>query len=249
MRDVRQRAIESIALRIDTADYTEALKRAKLAGEVGARLLYVGMGLLNEYSPETCGEIVSRSGADWIADLKLHDEPDVVVTVVDGFRDAGHVPVGLTIHAAAGFEAMSRAQQHAQENHIDMLAVLMLSSVAKGQSVTTYHTSALEKSLEFAYSAAQAGLGSVVVHSKEVLQEIRTDNEIKHLSRVVPAVRLTSVDITEASSSSLPTPTEAIHSGANLIVASPWDIDAENPAGAYEQLLTEVEEAYRTMAS
>jgi orotidine-5'-phosphate decarboxylase len=254
-------ARERIILSIDTSGREDAERLAAVAQQAGARLVKMGLELSSATSWSYCSELAERHGLGWVADAKLDDIPHTVAG--KGTQDSGgtvkniaglaHPPFGITIHTTAGLEAMRKAQQVAGD--VKMLGVTVLTSISDEECYAMYgpvfdpeqppsahRMSAFRRAtvMRLARSAARAGLAGFVSSPLEVSM-IKSDPETQGLFAMIPGTRSEGVD--HGDQSRVATPGEAIEDGADLLVIGRQITQAENPAAAYQALVTEIEAA------
>lgn len=176
-------------------------------------------------------------------DLKFHDIPN---TMAGACRAAAAYGVDLlTVHAAAGREALQAAQQAAQAGADDaaqpppsLIAITVLTSLT-ARSIAFELKIPLELSdyaLQMALLAQEAGLAGAVCSPQEVAQLRQTCGDDFLL--VCPGVRPTWAEAGDQRRST--TPSAAIQAGASyLVIGRPITADP-NPAAAFDRICDEL---------
>ncbi|HEV7453748.1 MAG TPA: orotidine-5'-phosphate decarboxylase [Candidatus Saccharimonadales bacterium] len=252
-------ARERIILSIDTSRRQDAERLAAVAQAAGARFVKMGLELSSAESWLYCSRLAHRHRLDWVADAKLDDISHTVAG--KGTKDNGgtvrniaglaYPPFGITIHTSVGLEAMRKAQQVAGD--IKMLGVTVLTSISDEECHAMYgpefdpaQPPSAEVMAAFrratvmrrARSAAKAGLAGFVSSPLEVGM-IKSDSETQELFAMIPGTRSAGVD--RGDQNRVATPGEAIQDGADLLVVGRQITQAEDPAAAYQALVTEIE--------
>lgn len=231
-------AQERIILAIDTSRQQAAERLATIAHEAGARYVKLGLELSSATSWHYCAELAASHDLDWIADAKLDDIPNTVVSTVRNIKNLDHPPFGITLHTTTGVETMYAAKEEAET--IKMFGVTVLTSISETVAENLYHVSLRRKVMELARDAATAGISGVVSSPLEVGM-IKRDLRTRKLLTMIPGTR--SETIERADQARVGTPAVAIRDGADLLVIGRQITQAEDPAQAYEMLVAEVEGA------
>ncbi|MCT0200673.1 orotidine-5'-phosphate decarboxylase [Synechococcus sp. CS-1325] len=230
-----------IILALDRPDAAAALE---LAGRIpGLRRVKVGLELFTAAGPAVVSALRER-GLGVFLDLKFHDIP---ATMAGAVRSAARLGAELiTVHAAAGHQALVAAQAAALEGAAaagvappTLLAVTVLTSwdpacFAAELAITEPLPSHV---LRLAGLAAAAGIGGAVCSPLEVaaLRAIHREP----FTLVTPGIR-------PAGSGSgdqvrVLTPAEAIAAGASFLVIGRPISAAEDPAAAFEACCAELQ--------
>ncbi len=231
-------ARERIILAIDASRAEDAERLAQIAEEAGARFVKLGLELQTATSWDYCADLAGRHGLDWVADAKLDDIPTTVAGAVKNIAAKSHAPFGITIHTKAGIDAMRVSQEEAGD--ILMLGVTELTSIPAEETEARYGLTRPELVTRLARDAAVAGLKGVVASPKEV-GGIKSDEVTSNLFAMIPGTRSAGADSHDQSN--VRTPTAAIRDGADLLVIGRQIAKAEDPAQAYEDLVSELEAA------
>ena len=231
-------ARERIILAIDTSREADAERLVRVAKDAGARFVKLGLELSSATSWQYCSELAGKNGLDWVADAKLDDIPNTVVGAVKNIKSLQHRPFGITMHTTSGKEAMRTAQEEAED--IKMLGVTILTSLTEEEALELYGVPTRQKVLELARNAASVGLKGVVSSPLEV-GLIKHSPETQDLFAMIPGTRSASADVQDQAR--VGTPAAAIADGADLLVIGRQITHAQDPAQAYEALVTEIEGA------
>ncbi len=231
-------AAQRIVLAIDTSDKAEADDLAELARSVGARFIKIGLQLSSATSWQWCSELAKKHGLDWIADAKLNDIPSTVESAVANLVALQHRPFAITMHATAGSEAMTRAQNKAGD--VKVLGVTVLTSLSDQECLDIYGGDVKIKVMKLALSAAEAGLAGIVASPQEVGM-IKQNSTTKHMLSMIPSAR--SKDVQHADQTRVATPAESIRAGADLLVIGREITKSGNPAAAYAKVVKDIQAA------
>ncbi len=231
-------AAQRIVMSIDASDEAEAHKLAQIAKDSDAGYIKMGLELSSATSWRWCSQLAEEFDLEWIADAKLSDIPNTVAATVRNFKKLDLPPFGITVHIAGGSEAIRLAQEIAGTTKI--LGVTILTSLSDEETKKIYGVAAAQKVLDLAKMAAEAGLAGIVCSAQEI-RAIRDDNDTKDLFLMVPGTR--SLGTAHGDQARVTTPTEAIKAGADLLVIGRQVTQSDNPAQAFNNLLTEIEGA------
>ena len=201
-----------------------------LLEKTGEQLEWVKMGLqmFNKYGPPYV-QAVANPGKKIFLDLKL---PDIPNTVAKAVQSVGELPIQmLTIHTCGGEEMMERALK-AQEQvspQLQLLGMTVLTSMdAAGLRLQGINQSPVDRVMELASQAKQAGMSGLVCSTLEVESLKRTfGNQFKF---VTPGVRLEGSD--SGDQKRVMTPSKAAMAGSDYIVVGRPIYQAEDPTAA-----------------
>ncbi len=198
--------------------------------------LKVGLELFVKEGPSFLKEIRSN-GFPLFLDLKFHDIP---FTVAGAVKSAClFEPELINIHASGGFEMMSAAAD-AVIGNTKVLAVTVLTSLSSGDlEFLGFEGQPGELVSRMALAAKEAGIHGVVCSPLEAAL-VREAAGPEFLI-VTPGVRPAGASINDQKR--IATPFDAISAGAtSLVVGRPVTL-ADNPRGAAESILDEIEQA------
>jgi orotidine-5'-phosphate decarboxylase len=195
----------------------------------------VGSILFTRFGPEAL-RVVKGRGRRVFLDLKFHDIPN---TVRGAVRAACAWGVDmLTVHASGGGSMMAAALEGAEPGSAasggprpKIIGVTVLTSLARED--------ALERVLELADEAAQAGIDGVVCSPREV-KHVKQATEGRLLT-VVPGVRLPEQQRDDQAR--VGTPGQAARDGADYIVVGRSVFGADDPQAALSRIFEEVSNA------
>ena len=230
---------ERIILAIDTSDEAEAEYLVDVAAAAGAKYVKFGSELAIATSWRYCSKLAGRRDLLWVADAKLDDISNTMAGAVRNFCRMDNPPTGITIHTTAGLEAMKRAQAELDEA-TGLLGVTVLTSLSAEEVWRIFHATVEDEVLELARMAVEASLWGVVASPQEV-GLIKANPETKDLVTMIPGTR--SVGAASQDQARTTTPGQAIGQGADLLVIGRQVTRAEDPAAAYEALVTEMTQA------
>jgi orotidine-5'-phosphate decarboxylase len=220
-----------VVIALDTDDIDEAKRVIELTRErVG--IYKVGSILFTRFGPEAVRVVKDREREVFL-DLKFHDIPNTVRGAVKAASAWGVYM--LTVHASGGGPMMAAALEGAEQGSAAsggakprIIGVTVLTSLA-GED-------ALERVLELADSAAQAGIDGIVCSPREV-KHVKQATEGR-LMAVVPGVRLPEQQ--KDDQARVGTPGQAARDGADYIVVGRSVFGADDPQAALSRIFEEV---------
>ena len=221
-----------LALALDVSDLSSA-KRLITQTRDSIGTFKVGLELFTAVGPVAVS-LVHEAGARCFLDLKLHDIPATMARAVKQISKLG--VNYLTVHAAAGTEAL-QASQKAAGSSVQLLAVTLLTSLneRKLQELEFVGTPA-EITKHLAQVAWNVGVRGFVASPNEC-KELK-----EHLGSkafvATPGIRPSGSDPTDQKR--IATPSTAIANGSDLLVVGRPIRDADNPAHAAEKIASEV---------
>src|SRR3989338_909748 len=224
-----------IILATDTANAAEAEKLAELAKSAGAIYIKFGLQLATAKSWQWCAKLAKKHQLDWVADAKLDDIPNTTSASVASLVKLTHSPYAITIHTTAGHQAMLGAQ--AKAGQVKIFGVTVLTSLSDEECQRIYGSTAKEKVLELAQSAATAGLAGIVASPQEVSM-IKQNEKTKNLLTMIPGARSTRVQTVDQAR--VATPAETIAAGADLLVIGREITQASDPATAFAKIIDDI---------
>lgn len=220
-------------------DAHEALSIAR-ALQGRARWLKVGMTLFNAEGPPIVAQL-REMGFEIFLDLKLHDIPHQVEGAA---RAISRLGVGMfTVHASGGRAMMEAAVRGAcagsDECGLDTPAVLAVTVLTSMDDVTLaetgVHARPRDQVARLAALAVLAGVEGIVCSPHEA-GDVRAIAGPERLI-VTPGVRLAGSDLGDQSR--VATPGEALRAGATHIVIGRPITGVEQPAAAFEAIISE----------
>jgi orotidine-5'-phosphate decarboxylase len=221
-----------LILALDVPRETEALRLVDQLPEL--RWVKVGPILMTREGPELIRTLVGR-GLQVFLDLKWHDIPTTVAGAVTAARETGVAMA--TVHTLGG-RVMLEAAAVAAGPDLALVGVTVLTSHDSASYAAATGRSEVDLLREVERQggiAAQAGLRGVVCSPQEVsLLRRRLGPE---LYIVVPGIRRRSDpsgDQVRVSSAE-----DAVRSGATHLVVGRPVLQAQNPAGAFEEFMRE----------
>jgi orotidine-5'-phosphate decarboxylase len=226
------RARARLVLALDVPSLSDAAPLLALGEEVG--VFKVGLELFVASGPPAV-EAVHRAGAACFLDLKLHDIP---ATVAHAVRSAcGLGARYLTVHASAGPAALDAAAEAAEGSDTTLLAVTALTSLdGAALSAIGMASEPAEVVRRLAQLAREHGIQGFVCSPREVamVRELAGPDAIL----VTPGVR--PLGSAAGDQRRVASPTEAIASGADLLVVGRPIRDADDPRAAARALVREI---------
>ena len=208
------------------------------------RFWKVGLELFVSAGPQILQALRARNKKIFL-DLKFHDIPN---TMAGACRSAAGYGIDLlTVHATAGKAALKAAQQAAVEGAQaanvappTLLAVTALTSISTRALAFELKIplEMLDYVQQMACLSQDSGIGGCVCSPLEV-EGIRQVSE--SLVLVCPGVRPTWAE--KGDQQRVMTPGQAVQAGANYLVIGRPITQAEEPARAFEQICSEIQDA------
>jgi orotidine-5'-phosphate decarboxylase len=234
----RRRPVEKVNPRViialDCEDLKEAGRVMDLTGTYAA-MYKVGSILFTRFGPEAV-RLVKQAGGEVFLDLKFHDIPNTVKGAVRGACAWG-IDM-LTVHASGGRAMMAAALEGAAAGAAAsgkarprIIGVTVLTSLA-GEGT-------LDRVLELADDAAQAGIDGVVCSPREVRHVKQAAGG--GLLAVVPGVRL--ADQEQHDQARVGSPGQAARDGADYVVVGRSATATEDPHATLARIVEEIENA------
>lgn len=227
---------ERLAFALDVASWDEAKPLIEaLHGTVG--VFKIGLQLFTAAGPRAVAELSDR-GSQVFLDLKLHDIPATVEHATEAALKLG--ARYLTIHCAAGGEALRGAAKVAKDTDLQLLGVTVLTSMDDaGLSEIGMRGPAPDAVLRLARLALDSGVTGLVCSpiECELIRAELGDGPVL----VTPGIRPSGS--AEGDQKRLSTPSRAIAAGADVLVVGRPIRDAKDPKAAAEAVLREIEAA------
>jgi orotidine-5'-phosphate decarboxylase len=223
-------SIEKLAVALDFADEKEAMKFVGLM-EDRIKIYKVGLELFSVSGPQFVSKLIGL-GYDVFVDLKLHDIPNTVYGAAKALGKLG--ARFITAHSSGGVEMLQAANEGFNEGCSDggwgglryCLGVSVLTS-------DPYFTDQLLFSR--VETIVTAGLKGLVCSGTDLS---KLTQKIGHLFKVVPGVR--PVGSFENDQLRVTTPSNAIASGADLLVVGRPITLSSNPIAATNEILRSI---------
>lgn len=239
-------AAERFILAVDTSEVNRAEQLMTVAKEAGARFVKLGLELQTATSWSFCSQLAAEYDIDWVADAKLDDIPNTVAGAVKNITALAHPPVGITIHANSGVDAMRAAQEIASEEDVTMLAVTHLTSIDQDETKQTYGMGRERLVYRRMRDACNAGVGGFVCSPRELEPVVSKYEEFRQMFGMIPGTRSAGAEAHDQANPT--TPYAAIENGADLLVIGRQITGAENPAEAAEQVIGEIDRGLKSRA-
>jgi len=220
-----------LALALDVSDLETASRMIdKTREHVGT--FKVGLELYTAVGPAAV-EAVHAAGAHCFLDLKLHDIPATMGRSVA--RAASMGVAYLTVHAAAGLEALEQANRHAGSTRL--LAVTVLTSLdAAALEAIGLRGGPKNAAARLAQLAWDAGVRGFVTSAQECASLRHALGDEAFL--VTPGIRPAGSDAGDQRR--VMTPADAIAASADLLVVGRPIRDASNPTEAAADIARQV---------
>lgn len=227
--------LNRLALALDTSDWPTYVRWCRFFGpRVG--VLKVGLEAFTRWGLRAV-EVARRDAKGLFLDLKLHDIPNTVEGAVAAARDQG--ADYLTLHSAGG-TAMLQAARSAAGDSLHLLAVTLLTHLDQ-ETLRSLDMpgEGLQRVRRWAAMAHKAGCSGVVCSPLEV-DSLRAENPRPFLL-VTPGIRMSDDHADDQRRTS--TPTEALKSGADMLVVGRPVTRAADPERALEALAQAMDRA------
>jgi orotidine-5'-phosphate decarboxylase len=235
---------ERIIVALDRPDAASAI--ALVTAIPGLRWVKVGLELFTATGPEVVS-LLRECGLRVFLDLKFHDIP---ATMAGACRSATRLGAELiTVHAAAGSEALAAAQAAAAEAAAaagleppTLLAVTVLTSWAPSRFVSELQVNTpMERYVpHLARLAAAAGLGGAVCSPVEVA-DLRAEHP-EPFVLVTPGIR--PAGSVSGDQQRVTGPAEAVAAGASRLVIGRPITAAADPSAAFAACCRELERTW-----
>lgn len=227
------RARDRLAFALDVASMREArMLLERIRGEVG--VVKVGLELFTAAGPEAVAA-VHEHGAACFLDLKLHDIPNTMARAAAAARAMG--VRYLSVHAAAGPEALRATREAVDGSETTLLAVTVLTSMDAAELEATGLVASPEALVEQrARIARAAGLTGFVCSPHEA----RTVRAIAGPDAVIVTPGVRPQGSPSGDQRRVSTPAEAIRAGASILVVGRPIKDADDPADAARRVVAEI---------
>jgi len=224
--------VADLVLALDLADRSAALGLLDRVPKVA--WVKVGPVLFTSSGPALVSELKQR-GLKVFLDLKWHDIPNTVHGAVIRARELG-VDL-LTVHTLGGV-AMMTAAREAAGGRVAVVGVTVLTShdAVELSAILGRESELVEETVRRARAALQAGLDGVVTSPLEVarLRAVMGPDALL----VVPGIR--SAGDPKGDQARTATARVAVRDGADLLVVGRPVIASNDPATAWDQLLSEL---------
>jgi orotidine-5'-phosphate decarboxylase len=218
----------SLAIALDLDDMVAALRLAKRLRPY-FRVAKVGLELFSAVGPDAVGTLCEL-GYDVFVDLKLHDIPTTVNRAARVLAAEG--VTYLTLHTAGGVD-MVRAG--VEGLNLGAAGAGLDAPVALGVTVLTSDTANAGQLTARVDIAVQGGCGGIVCAASDVIEARRRAPD---LEIVVPGIRLAGGDLHDQARPS--TPSDALATGADLLVVGRAVTAAADPEAAAAAIVTEL---------
>lgn len=227
-----EKNLNCLALALDTSDWPTFVRWCRFFGpRVG--VLKVGLEAFTRWGLRAV-EVARRDARGLFLDLKLHDIPNTVQGAVAAARDHGADYV--TIHSSGG-QAMLEAAQSAAGDSMKLLAVTLLTHLDREDLITLDLPGDSNRRVKrWTAMVRRAGCAGVVCSPLEVA-DLRAENPRPFLL-VTPGIRMTGGGAQDQRRTA--TPSEALKSGADLLVVGRPVTKASDPEEALERLALEM---------
>jgi len=229
---------ERLAFPLDVSTLAEAERQLDLLMDhVG--VFKVGLELFTAEGPAAVRAVQAR-GRRCFLDLKLHDIPATMAGAVAAAAQLGIAY--LTLHAAAGPEALRAAANAAAGSKLQLLAVTVLTSLDDaGLADIGLSGPSAQAVARLAQLGAASGVTGFVCSPMECAALRLQLGGTAFL--VTPGVRPTGAAVGDQRR--IATPAQAIAAGADLLVVGRPIRNAHDPATAAASIVAEIEEALR----
>lgn len=221
---------------LDTPDLKRAVELAKSVGPVTGGLK-LGLEFFCTFGPQGVEKVREACpSADIFLDLKFHDIPHTVASVVRSVSES-LAPAYLNVHALGSGEMMKEAKK-ACAKPTKLLAVTVLTSLNEGLLAIFDKNDSVSLKSQVGFLASYAyecGLDGVVCSGHEI-EYIKLSEKIrKDFVYMVPGIRPEGSDKNDQKRTT--TPKEAMKAGATHLVIGRPITGAPDPAAAAQAIL------------
>lgn len=225
-----------VIIALDFPDRTGALSLVERLGDRG-EFYKVGLELFTSEGPEIV-RVLRKMGKRIFLDLKLHDIPNTVAYAADA---AARLEVDLlTVHASGGDRMIAAAREAVRGRNTSILAVTALTSLSREELARAWGRAPLDPAEEvtrLARLAVESGAHGVVASAQEA-KSLRSALGAAPLL-VTPGIRLP--DSAGDDQVRVATPGAAAAGGANYLVVGRPITQANDPVGALDLILADME--------
>ncbi len=221
-----------ITVALDYASLDDAKRTLDVIGDK-LRIFKVGLQLFTAAGPAAVREVTSR-GFEVFLDLKAHDIPNTVAGAVSSAAGVGARL--MTIHGAGGRASIAAALDATVDGRPEILVVSVLTSLDQGD-LTEFGVgrTICDQVDAIAEIAAKEGAPGLVLAASEVAR-VRANHP--ELFLLVPGMR--PAWASKGDQKRTGTPKQALQDGADLIVLGRAVTQADDPAGAVDRVLEEI---------
>ncbi|NPA52580.1 MAG: orotidine-5'-phosphate decarboxylase [Aquificae bacterium] len=223
-----------LALALDTREFKEAVQ---ILEEIKYKniIIKIGYALFIKHGVDVI-KIVKDKGFELFLDLKLHDIPN---TVYNGVLSAVENGVDyLTVHILGGEQMLKKAVEAKKNSNLKLLGVTILTSHTQEYlNFLKIPLNLEELVLKLAKTGLDTGIDGLVCSTEEV-QMLKTRLE-KDFIAVVPGIRPEGTSNDDQKR--VATPSQAVSSGADIIVVGRPILKSDNKNKTIEKILGDIE--------
>ena len=213
-------------------------KVVELAGMLKGTGAYIKVNsVLRAYGYDLI-RLLHEDGLRVFADLKLIDIPNTMKT--DGEYLEEYKPDILTVMCSAGIDGMYEVKK-VLPTKTEVLGVTVLTSLNEEECEGIHGCSIRAGVLRFARMAQLSGLKGLILSPKE-MEIVQSRFELCFLELNTPGIRPEWISLAKDDQSRVMTPKEAIEKGATRIVVGRPIVRANDPRGAFQRTLEEIEQ-------
>ena len=224
-----------IVLDVDASKNKEVERNMEIASSTGAIAVRLGLKLQSASSWEHCSSLAQKYNLPWLADARLHDTAQNVVSVIESLSKLEYPPAAITMHVFCGQQAMEQAQEKANKIHILGITVLNMPEFAK--CTNFYGQRLVHLSERLAEMAAQANLDGVMVSARQS-RRLRSMPATRNLLTLV--YNTSSTTENAKNNKEKVSHTQAIRDGASFLLIGRHVMQATNPVSAYNELAAKI---------
>ena len=224
--------LDRVALALDTNDWPTFVRWCRFFGpRVG--VLKVGFEAFGRWGLRAI-EVARRDSRSLFLDFKLHDIPNTVRGAVTAAREQG--ADYLTLHVSGG-QPMMEAATDAADGKIRLLGVTVLTHMDRDTLIALdLPGDSTLRVKRWAALAKRSGCAGVICSPLEVA-ELRAENPLPFLL-VTPGIRRASIEGDDQRRTA--TPSEALRSGADILVIGRPITGSPDPARVLEEIAAEI---------
>lgn len=231
------RVADRLIVALDVPDREKALLWVAQLG-LQVRWFKVGLQLFTACGPSLVSEIAGRGNKVFL-DLKFHDIPN---TVAQAVRSVAGLGAGMiNVHAGGGRKMMEAAVKACAESNPAplLLAVTVLTSMGQEDlGETGVVGTPADQVVRLGALGRVAGVGGFVCSGEEIKAMRKAVGP--NLRLVVPGIRPAGADVGDQKR--VMTPAEAMAAGADYLVIGRPILEANDPNGEVEHILSQMAE-------
>jgi len=240
---------------IVSLDMTDITEIESLVEKLASRVVYYKVGAIPfTFFGLDVVKYLKQKRKKVMLDLKYHDIPNTVARACEGAMNMG-IDL-LTVHTSGGFSMLEEAvkavltsSDRSDSEKPRLLGITVLTSIDEAYFSDLFgniQRSLAEQVIFLAQLARSAGLDGVVASPREIVSIRQCCGD--DFLIVTPGIRPAAKDVVGDDQARTMTPKQAIQAGADYIVIGRPIVKADDPVGAVEAIIKEMEDGCRETA-